>query len=181
MIPTNLNHNGFDSPDGIPFDKATEFRVKQLASIIPLLIQPRKTVNKSQTSYGMKHVFSTILRNYCNGHHSYMTNGEFIAAMITAGYEPIRLKEGGPNCYFKGSIFREMLRAPHFYWTDRYEDVWEKKFPNFYEFRKAMMSYKDGTFFTPSEEKEQVDWFHKDSPKSTEEKADKECSAPSPF
>jgi hypothetical protein len=135
--------------------------VKQLASIIPLILKPRKTTNKKQTSYGMKHAFSTILRNYCKNHHSYITNGEFILAMIMAGYQPIR--EGtSPNCYFKADFFPDMKGAPQFAPTKYCEADWKKKMPNFYHFRKMMMVYKEGIFFTPSQTAEQIDWYNKE-------------------
>jgi hypothetical protein len=147
----NLNHNGFDSPGGLPFDKNTEFRVKRLASIIPLLIKPRKTVNKKQTSYGMKHFLSLVLTRYCENEHSYITNGEFISAMIMAGFQPVRLEHGGPNCFFRADYLTGVFRAPHLAPNDWHEASWKKMLPNFYNFRKEMMIYKQHTFFTPLE------------------------------
>ena len=176
MFPENLTHTGLNRPNGTPFGKDTEFRVKQLASIIPLIIKPRKTTNKKQTSYGMKHMFSHLLHDYCKNNHSYITNGEFIYAMITAGYQPIRCSDTSPNCYFKADYFPDMKGAPQCVPTCYEEGEFEKRMPNFYEFRKAMMVYKEGTFFTPSQTAEQVDWYNKEYQAQKEAMADREQS-----
>ncbi len=54
-------------------------------------IEPTKTVNKRQTSYGIKHVADKDI--------GYITNGVFIAAGIIAGY-PYEIVPGSPNVPF---------------------------------------------------------------------------------
>ena len=54
----------------------------------------RKTYNKKISSYGLKHKANQNVRG------CYITNGEFIVAMLLEGYEPKVLPDW-PNCYFK--------------------------------------------------------------------------------
>jgi hypothetical protein len=54
----------------------------------------RNTYNKKISSYGLKHKLEQDVRCY------YITNGEFIVAMLLEGYEPKVLPDW-PNCYFK--------------------------------------------------------------------------------
>lgn len=56
-------------------------------------IQPRKTINKTVSSYGFKHFVE-----YWAG--EYITNEEFVQAMIEKGYRAQPSSEGSPNFLF---------------------------------------------------------------------------------
>lgn len=56
-------------------------------------ISPRKTINRNVDSYGLKGLAERKLG-------AYLTNGEFIAAAIIAGYPYRRIGGGSPNALF---------------------------------------------------------------------------------
>lgn len=77
------------------FDDA---RIERITEIIEMFLLPRKTIN-SQTvgSYELKHAiehYDAIVGKKLGG---YVSNGEFIYAMIKVGYQ---VKKVGRNAYF---------------------------------------------------------------------------------
>ena len=67
--------------------------IKECMSVIPRYIAQRKTINKRNSSYGLKHFFEEQLP------HQYIANGEFIVAMLLLGYK-VKWIDGSPNCFF---------------------------------------------------------------------------------
>jgi hypothetical protein len=73
-------------------------RINRAVQEIPLYFEPRRTMNKSSTSYGMKHVLQYGGRAFSLDSDTYMTNGDFIVAMLLCGY---RCSFGRSiNCHF---------------------------------------------------------------------------------
>ena len=61
-------------------------------------IEKRKSIDRTQTSYGWKHLVERLLTTV-HGEHVYISNGEFIAAALIAGFKIRPLEHGGPNCF----------------------------------------------------------------------------------
>lgn len=93
-LPQGLTNVGLDD-----FDPASEKIV--VADLIFLIIfierylTKRKTINKSISSYGLKHAIERIMYN-----EIHVSNGEVIAAMIICGYDIQPLRKSGLNCHF---------------------------------------------------------------------------------
>lgn len=94
--------------------------------MIPLMYAPSKT--KKCGSYQMKHQVEHALAFFCD--NSYISNGELILAMISAGYKPIFNKERptSPNCEFRvthllPNIYRGHLHSGNN--TKKQLDAWE--------------------------------------------------------
>jgi hypothetical protein len=61
------------------------------------LIRKTKAINKSDFSYGLKHIVEKILGEYCS-------NGELICAAIYMGFTWKRNGQDDPNAYFNMSV-----------------------------------------------------------------------------
>lgn len=83
---------------------------------IRCFVRPRKTVNRSRSSYGLKHDVERWTaqtpgewRNVDNrgrewfSDSAYVSNGAFIKAAVLEGYS-VRQIEGGPNAHFDMSF-----------------------------------------------------------------------------
>ncbi len=70
-------------------------RVEAVRSWLEENIEPRRTINSSARSYGLKHLAEREI--------GYVTNGEFIAAAIIAGYAYRREAGESPNATFSMS------------------------------------------------------------------------------
>ena len=64
------------------FEKLTSEQKEILCSWIYGNIVPRKTVNRSYSSYGLKHFFEDSARGF------YITNGQFKGAMLECEFDP---------------------------------------------------------------------------------------------
>jgi hypothetical protein len=56
-------------------------------------IEPRSTLNKKINSYGIKHMVEAWAEKY-------VTNEDFIKAMVDCGYRAQQTSRGSPNFYF---------------------------------------------------------------------------------
>ena len=70
--------------------------VKLCENWIEEFAYPRKTFNRTRSSYGLKHVVEDFFQFY-------ITNGEFIQAAINQGYRFIR-QGNSPNAFFNMSF-----------------------------------------------------------------------------
>lgn len=91
-ILKGLKLNGFDS-EHESFDETPFFNNKTVDLIRPFLsdnLSKTKTINKSHSSYGLKHIVENKIGQY-------VTNGELIYAMFLEGFE---IKRHNINCFF---------------------------------------------------------------------------------
>lgn len=105
-LPSHLKAFGINQPpaNADKFDKET---IRQVRDLISYLVSKRETLNKDHTSYGLKHIVERILDRY-------VSNGEFIAAMILEGYrwKPVTNDADQPNAFFYASYERLIERDP---------------------------------------------------------------------
>lgn len=59
-------------------------------------MMPKKKYNINITSYGLKHKFERV--------SSYISNGDFILAMMVCGFYPLFTNEANPNCIFRATF-----------------------------------------------------------------------------
>jgi hypothetical protein len=85
-------------------DKQTLFNIETIVQLIPKIKEymiPRKYYNYKISSYGLKHIFERSMHTYC-------TNGEFILAMMIAGFIPKFSRSNSNiktvNPYFKAKL-----------------------------------------------------------------------------
>jgi hypothetical protein len=91
-ILKGLQLNGFDN-ELESFDDTPFLNNKTVELIRPFLtdnLSKTKTINKSHSSYGLKHIVEKKIGKY-------VTNGELIYAMYLEGFD---IKRQNINCYF---------------------------------------------------------------------------------
>ena len=100
----DLSKNGFKGNYDSSMHRFTNYDLKNIIKCknqIPHLFRPLKTYAKyCVRSYGGKHEVEKY-RNTLTKGNNYISNGEFIAAMILNGYVP---KIDGINCVFKAKV-----------------------------------------------------------------------------
>ena len=105
-----LNVWGFntDTNPRLAFDIFSKSNLKNIIKCknqIPLILRPLKTYSRNCVgSYGGKHRVEEY-RDARKCRNSYISNGEFIVAMILAGYEP--KTHGRINCDFKATTIEK--------------------------------------------------------------------------
>lgn len=98
-----ISANGFNSEDDSPDELTSRMeRIHLACELINEVLKPQSRPNKNATSYGLKHMVERIQKKY-------ISNGNFILAMILCGYRVYPKKEG-PNVYFNVdfSLLNEM-------------------------------------------------------------------------
>lgn len=88
-LPSELTKNGF-SHSHKKEDQIDKNKLEHIINFIELWFDKTKSINKKQSSYGLKHL---VERNI----DAYVSNGELIASMIICDY---KYKVDGINCYF---------------------------------------------------------------------------------
>jgi hypothetical protein len=91
-ILNGLKLNGFDD-EFQSFDETPFLNSKTVELIRPFLsdnLSKTKTINKSHSSYGLKHIVEKKIGQY-------VTNGELIYAMYLEGFD---IKRHNLNCFF---------------------------------------------------------------------------------
>lgn len=91
-ILNGLKLNGFDN-EHESFDESLFSTNKKIDIIRPFLsenLSKTKTINKSHSSYGLKHIVEKKIGQY-------VTNGELIYAMFLEGFD---IKRHNINCFF---------------------------------------------------------------------------------
>lgn len=82
-----------DANHPLDFLKLTASETRILSNWIKLNFLPRKSPNRTHTSYGLKHIFE---HSECG---FYITNGMFKGAMMAQGYIPV--DKEALNCHFR--------------------------------------------------------------------------------
>lgn len=94
-----LNDNGYS--DSNIFDPSVfkKDKIEKIRCIIKFFLVPRKggAINEEFNSYSLKHNVERFLQTYNMPCGNYVSNGEFIYAMILEGY---KVKRDGRNAYF---------------------------------------------------------------------------------
>jgi len=88
-LPETLTKNGFSHSDKEE-DQIDKTKLEHIIRFIEMWFDKTKSINKKQSSYGLKHL---VERNI----DTYVSNGELIASMIICDY---KYKVDGINCYF---------------------------------------------------------------------------------
>ena len=88
-LPNELTKNGF-APSDKEEDQIDKNKLEHIINFIELRFDKTKSINKKQSSYGIKHL---VERNI----GTYVSNGELIASMIICDY---KYKVDGINCCF---------------------------------------------------------------------------------
>jgi len=92
-LPDKLTKNGFYASDKLE-DRIDKKELVHIISFIELHFYKTKSINKKQSSYGLKHLVARDIGIN-------VSNGDLIASMIMCGY---RHKVEGINCYFNAKI-----------------------------------------------------------------------------
>lgn len=76
---------------------------------IPMIINMQQKINKSISSYGLKHVLERYRKSQKNYGNPYISNSEFIEAMDYLGFKSIKESKDSPNYYFNCSIGKTVI------------------------------------------------------------------------
>lgn len=63
-------------------------------------LEKSSRLNKKFSSYKLKHVFERMLKEKTNNEINYISNGEFILAMLQSGFRIERCSSRSKNAYF---------------------------------------------------------------------------------
>ncbi len=75
--------------------------IKLACDEIKFIFSKRRTINKTRTSYGLKHVLEKYRQVFRKSADNYISNGEFIISAILADFEPSWNKSSdNPNICF---------------------------------------------------------------------------------
>ena len=92
-------------------NKGSILNIMRCKNEIPFLFRPLKTVYNIG-SYGGKHTVERYRDKLLKG-DNYISNGEFIIAMILSGYVFKQNNNNSPNCSFRGGVLPETkIRKP---------------------------------------------------------------------
>lgn len=119
----NLFYTGYEYygyKDSKPYTEFNEERIDRIRAIIRVFLYARKTINhQAEGSYKLKHAverYDYVAGNRLGG---YVSNGEFIYAMILEGFQ---VERNGRNAYFNitSKETEEFCRfANKMYWFER--------------------------------------------------------------
>lgn len=98
-----LTIRGFDGQDPLHVNNFDELALKATRDVISMYFSPINTINKSYSSYGLKHIVEDFLRVETRGKIDYINNGTLILAMYDAGFRIKREDSSSPNCFFNVS------------------------------------------------------------------------------
>lgn len=94
-------------PDGVAKNEPNEKEIALATKWIETFAQHRKTINRREFSYGLKHSVETWTWETTDN-REYVSNGAFIVAALRAGYD---LHARGINAFFDMSVVRWKKRA----------------------------------------------------------------------
>lgn len=96
-------------------------------------VEPRKTINRKMSSYGLKHTAEGFLRSLTDPPaNAYVANGAFICAALHLGFEMQRTHLSSPNVYFNMSS-----KSPVFEWRRLASD---RLVPIYYPVKRARLA-----------------------------------------
>ena len=90
-----LSHSGFIGNNGNLEDIFDANKIEKIKCFIVENIGRRKTINRSASSYNLKHIIEDLIGEY-------VSNGECIKAFIELGFN-VAEQQGGLNAYFNVS------------------------------------------------------------------------------
>ncbi|BDU27702.1 hypothetical protein [Flavobacterium sp. GSB-24] len=90
ILPKNLGMNGFSDQEIAKEDIIDISKLNEIKDYISYEIIPRTTINLNHSSYGLKHKCEKYIGKY-------VSNGQFIAAMILLGH---KYKQDKINAFF---------------------------------------------------------------------------------
>lgn len=94
--PLWLNKWGFTDNANLDNPPLNVVAVKASMDYIDQNFYPIKTINRNNSSYGIKHLVEDSIGQY-------VANGELIIAMINCGYKYKQWSVSSPNCWFNVS------------------------------------------------------------------------------
>lgn len=78
---------------------------------IPMILDKRVTQNKKVSSYGLKHMLEDYRKQRKVKGDNYISNGEFILAMLLLGYKADFGKDPTVNCTFNCKVIKTQMNS----------------------------------------------------------------------
>ncbi len=96
---SGLKNGGFYGDGPVSLDDFDQYQLQAALDTVQMFFREAKTINRTVTSYGLKHLVERYLKHYTEGEINYISNGALILAMYANGYV-VRREKDSPNCYF---------------------------------------------------------------------------------
>lgn len=97
-----LTNEGFIGTESLRVNEFDNLELNAARDVILCYLRPINRINKSESSYSLKHIVEHILAKETNGAINYISNGTFILAMYSCGFRIWRTK-GSKICFFNVS------------------------------------------------------------------------------
>lgn len=97
-----LTNGGFIGTNPLKISDFNILELKATRDVIERYLVPISSINRTHSSYELKHLIERILANETNHQINYVSNGTLILAMCDAGFRIKRISNS-PNCFFNVS------------------------------------------------------------------------------
>lgn len=97
-----LTNGGFTGAKPLRISDFNKLELNAARNVIECYLVPISSINRTHSSYGLKHLIERILANETNQQINYVSNGALILAMYDAGFRISRISNS-PNCFFNVS------------------------------------------------------------------------------
>lgn len=97
-----LTNGGFIGANPLRISDFNKLELNAARDVIECYLVPISSINRTHSSYGLKHLIERILANETNQQINYVSNGALILAMYDAGFRISRISNS-PNCFFNVS------------------------------------------------------------------------------
>lgn len=97
-----LTNGGFIGTSPLKISSFNKLELNAARDVIECNLVPISSINKTHSSYGLKHLIERIIANETNQQINYVSNGALILAMYDAGFRICRMSNS-PNCFFNVS------------------------------------------------------------------------------
>lgn len=97
-----LVNEGFIGTESLCVNEFNYLELNAARDVILCYLKSTTKINKSKSSYFLKHIVERILAKETNGAINYISNGAFILAMHSCGFWTWKTK-GDKNCFFNVS------------------------------------------------------------------------------
>lgn len=101
-ILNGLTNKGFIGTNPVRISDFNKLELNAARYVIECYLMPISCINRTHSSYGLKHLIERILANETNQQINYVSNGALILAMYDAGFRISRISNS-PNCFFNVS------------------------------------------------------------------------------
>lgn len=97
-----LTNGGFIGVNPLEISDFNKLELNAARDVIACYLVPISSINKTHSSYELKHLIERILADETNQQINYVSNGALILAMYDAGFQICRISNS-PNCFFNVS------------------------------------------------------------------------------